>query len=148
MRIDGRRLASRAILGSLALGGAACGADASSTDTSSDGGGRVVEIEMVDTAFVPRTITVPSGEEITFELTNTGGSPHDAFIGDERAQAAREQERGGAGTADEEEGDGITVAPGETRTLTHTFDDGGTTIIGCHQPLHYEEGMKVDVTVT
>ena len=42
----------------------------------------------------------------------------------------------------------LTVDPGKTATTTHTFDAAGTFLIGCHQPLHYEQGMKITVTVT
>jgi uncharacterized cupredoxin-like copper-binding protein len=43
--------------------------------------------------------------------------------------------------------DGITVDPGKTGELTHTFDRTGTVEIGCHQPGHYAAGMKLAVTV-
>ena len=42
----------------------------------------------------------------------------------------------------------VTVNPGETKDLTTTFDRAGTVIIGCHQPGHYEAGMKATVTVS
>ena len=44
--------------------------------------------------------------------------------------------------------DVLTVAPGDTETMTRTFDDTGTVVIGCHQPGHWESGMKATVTVT
>ncbi len=132
------------------LAGAACGSDDTGAATGSGGASRVVEVEMVDIAFEPATLTVAAGEEVTFRFTNTGVVPHDAFVGDEDAQADHEQEVGddaGMHHGDEEE-DAVTVAPGKTGTLTHTFDETGTTVIGCHQPGHYEDGMSVDVTVT
>lgn len=39
-----------------------------------------------------------------------------------------------------------TVDPGATEDLTATFDRTGTFIIGCHQPGHFEAGMKATVT--
>ncbi len=47
----------------------------------------------------------------------------------------------------EAEGDGITVDPDESGELTYTFDQLGTIEIGCHQPGHYDAGMRVTVTV-
>jgi len=57
---------------------------------------------------------------------------------------------GGDGEGDHggDDADAIVVEPGETGTLTHTFDDAGTVEIGCHQPGHYGAGMKIAVTVT
>jgi uncharacterized cupredoxin-like copper-binding protein len=48
------------------------------------------------------------------------------------------------GMGSEDEGDGIT---GESGELTHTFDEAGTIEIGCHQPGHYDAGMRVNITV-
>jgi uncharacterized cupredoxin-like copper-binding protein len=42
---------------------------------------------------------------------------------------------------------GTTVAPGQTVTLTHTFTEAGTTMIGCHEPGHYQAGMRLTVRV-
>lgn len=41
----------------------------------------------------------------------------------------------------------VTVKPGSTRTLVHRFGTDETMLIGCHQPGHYEAGMKATVTV-
>ena len=42
----------------------------------------------------------------------------------------------------------VVVKPGETGTLTTTFDSNTTLQIGCHQPGHYEAGMKATLTVS
>jgi uncharacterized cupredoxin-like copper-binding protein len=42
---------------------------------------------------------------------------------------------------------GTSVQPGQTATLTHTFTTAGSTIIGCHEPGHYQAGMKLTVIV-
>ena len=39
----------------------------------------------------------------------------------------------------------IVLEPGETAEITHTFD--GATIIGCHEPGHWEAGMRLDIDV-
>lgn len=137
--------AAIAVAGALLLG-AAC---TRTTTSVTQHGATPVDIEMVDTAYNPTTLSVPHGRNITFRFTNHGKIPHDAFIGDRAAQAEHEQEMrsGGAhhGHGDEP---AVTVDPGKTATLSHTFDRAGTTEIGCHQPGHYDAGMKITVTVT
>ena len=104
---------------------------------------------MRDIAYSPTAVTVKKGDTVRFVFVNKGKLPHDAFIGDEAAQADHEEEMR---AADGEHGGhgsdgGITVEPGKTAELEETFDEAGTTLIGCHEPGHYEAGMKVAVTV-
>jgi uncharacterized cupredoxin-like copper-binding protein len=125
------------------LVGAGCGRD--------DGGsGRTVDIEMVDSAFEPADLEVAAGEEVTFRFTNSGEAVHEAFIGDAEAQAkhAADMEDGDGGGGHHGDAAAVTVDPGETETLTYTFDERGTVEIGCHQPGHYDGGMKLEVAVS
>ena len=41
----------------------------------------------------------------------------------------------------------VTVEPGREATLTEVFDRAGTVVIGCHQPGHWESGMRATVDV-
>lgn len=111
---------------------------------------RTVEIDMVDTAFEPQTVDVEVGERVRFTFHNKGKVAHDAFIGDSAAQQDHEREMQEAGHdghgADDE--DAVTVDPGRSKELVHTFDRSGTYEIGCHQPGHYGAGMKVIVEVS
>ena len=172
------RLTARALVALTAVAvpiATACGSDddeALSGGPTTTGGAaeQTVDIDMVDNAFEPNTLTVGAGETVRFVFTNTGAVDHDAFIGDAAAQADHEEEMRAAedeGSGDDmdmgsegtdmgdksEKGsddaeDGITVAPGETGELTHTFTEPGTLEIGCHEPGHYDAGMKVTVTVS
>jgi uncharacterized cupredoxin-like copper-binding protein len=146
------RLTVAALAGTLVLVTAACGSDEDPTTTAGEGEGRTVEVEMVDIAFEPETLTVEQGETVTFRFTNNGRVAHDAFIGDAEAQADHEAEMADGGDGGHGHGgddaDAIVVEPGETGTLTHTFDDAGTVEIGCHQPGHYDAGMKIDIDVS
>lgn len=54
----------------------------------------------------------------------------------------------GIGHDGDDDDDGITVDPGDTGELTHTFDDSDTLLIGRHQPGHYAAGMKLTVDVS
>lgn len=114
---------------------------------------RTVEIEMVELAFKPATLTAKAGERIRFVFRNRGAIPHDAFIGDAAAQAEHEKEmrqaeEGGHSMGDDADQDAVTVEPGKQGELTYTFDRPGTVEIGCHQPGHYAAGMKIVATVT
>jgi uncharacterized cupredoxin-like copper-binding protein len=112
--------------------------------------GRTIDVDMMDIAYEPKTLSVQRGEPVEFVFHNKGTIAHDAFIGDTAAQAGHEKEMqekgsmaGGHGMGDT----AVTVEPGQTGRLTHTFDRAGSVEIGCHQPGHYAAGMKVAVTV-
>jgi uncharacterized cupredoxin-like copper-binding protein len=132
---------------------AACGDD--DTDSTAGSGTRTIEIEMRDIEFSPDEVQVEPGETVQFVFHNRGAIVHDAFIGDEAAQEEHEMEmRGGDGGMDmDAEGHddggegGITVEPGETGELTHTFREGDELLIGCHEEGHYEAGMRITINV-
>lgn len=110
---------------------------------------RVVEVRMVDHAFEPSAITVRAGERVRFEFTNAGSVVHEAYLGDAAAQAAHEREMAGSdGHSAHGGGDKVTVAPGRTDSLLHRFEEPGTLQIGCHQPGHWESGMRATVEAT
>ena len=134
---------------------AACG-DEDTTTNANGGRGeiRTVEVDMVDIAFEPDTIEVARGETIRFLFTNRGEVAHDAFIGDRAAQATHEAEMRerdddahDSGHGDDD-ADAVTVEPGDSAELTYTFDESETVEIGCHQPGHYDAGMKITAEVT
>jgi uncharacterized cupredoxin-like copper-binding protein len=115
---------------------------------------RTVDIDMVDIAYDPKTLSVQRGERIEFVFHNKGKIVHDAFIGEPAAQADHENEMregkgdsmsGGHGMGHDARA--ITVDAGQTGRLAYTFDRPGTIEIGCHQPGHYAAGMKVAVIV-
>ena len=72
---------------------------------------------------------------------------HEAIIGDAEFQAEHEKR---AQETEEHHGgaEAVDVAPGKSEQLTHTFDEPGTFLIGCHEPGHYAGGMKAEVNVT
>ena len=130
---------------SLALVAVACGSDDEDTVTAAP---RTIEVEMRDIAFSTTELRVEEGETVTFRFANVGKVAHDAFVGDTAAQQDHEEEMEGDGDMHHGDDDeAVTVEPGESATLTHTFDEAGTIEIGCHQPGHYAAGMKVMVEV-
>ena len=126
---------------------AACGSSDEPSSAAGPDDARVIELEMRDVAFAPTEVDVRAGEKVRFVFTNTGQVTHDAFIGDQAAQEEHGKEmRDGHG--DHGKGsNAVSVKPGKTAELTHTFDQPGQTLIGCHQPGHYTGGMKVTVNV-
>lgn len=123
---------------------AACG-------SSGDTGAGTVKIGMHDIGYSTGHVTVPAGKEVTFEFHNTGKVVHEAFLGDDAAQDAHEAEMkamgsgGMAGMATDAHA--LTIKPGTTRKLTHTFKAGDRLFIGCHETGHYAAGMKVTIDV-
>jgi uncharacterized cupredoxin-like copper-binding protein len=137
-----------AVVGLLALVAAGCGGhDHTSGAGDSAAAARTIRIEMRDTAYSPESIEVDKGETVRFVFTNKGTVPHDAFVGDAAAQTTHEEEMRADGGEHHHGGDGVTVEPGKTADLTETFEQAGTTFIGCHEPGHWDAGMKLTVTV-
>ena len=148
-------MGQRGVLGLVAavalLGGCGGGGGHASHSSSAD---RVVNVEMRDIAYEPTAVSVKAGETVRFVFHNAGAIRHDAFIGDEAAQAKHEKEMREAGSdgmgGESHDGGahGITVDPGDIGSLTHTFKAGDVLVIGCHEIGHYAAGMKLAVTVS
>lgn len=154
-----RRLFALTLLATLIVVGVACGDDDEGNSASPPED--TLEIEMVDNAFEPADVEVAAGEEVTFRFENRGAALHEAFVGDEAAQAehgstmadgqgngSEEMEGMDHGSGEDGDGEVIEVEPGEDGMLSYTFEAPGEYLIGCHQPGHYEDGMKLQVTVT
>lgn len=150
MRIT--RKAIGPLLFGLAVLVSACGDNDNASESKDNP--RTVTIEMVDNDFRSEPLEFKRGETIRFVFNNRGTVAHDAFIGDTQAQAAHGarmgEEMGGnmGGNMGKSTSEGITVPPGANRELMHTFDKSGSLEIGCHQPGHYESGMKTRVMVS
>jgi uncharacterized cupredoxin-like copper-binding protein len=135
----------------LAASLAGCGTSSTRRAAGQAPASRIVDVSMRDTAYDPTSVSVTAGEKVTFVFHNTGTVVHDAFLGSEGAQAEHEREmREPMGAMDgmhHDDPSATSVAPGQTATLTHTFTKTEKTIIGCHEPGHYEAGMRLMVTV-
>lgn len=99
-----------------------------------------------DLAFIPADLTVTAGETITFRIVNEGTVAHDFTLGDETTQERHEREMAEMGM-EHDQPNVVTVAAGETKELTWTFVQPGIVLVGCHQPGHYDAGMKGLITV-
>ncbi len=106
-----------------------------------------VKVVMNDTMrFAPDPITVKAGEEVTFVVTNEGLIVHEFFVGTEAAQVEHAAEMA-AGAMGHGHDNALSLKAGETGSLTMTFADAGSLLIGCHEPGHYDAGMKSTLTV-
>ena len=120
----------------------------STTAAPPSAGAQTIEVNLTDAlAMEPAEMTVKAGQPVTFKVTNSGATDHEFYLGDEAAQAEQE-EMMQAGEMQHETGDGVSLKPGETKELTHTFTEAGETLAGCHFPGHYAGGMKATITIT
>jgi uncharacterized cupredoxin-like copper-binding protein len=115
-----------------------------------DDGIPVIEVEMTDMAFAPVSIDVKADETVRLRFRNTGLAVHEAVIGDLAFQEehAEEMAAGSMHHGDSDEPEPLVVAVGETGDLVYTASAAGTLIIGCHQPGHWDAGMRADLTIT
>lgn len=111
---------------------------------------RTVEVIALDTmTFEPSTVDVSAGETVTLEITNGGQAAHEFTLGD----AAMQQEHADA-MAHLPDGmphdlpNSVRLQPGETKELTWRFGHAGTLEYACHEPGHYEAGMRGQLTVS
>lgn len=126
----------------LAVALAACSSAGDSAET--------VQVRMFDDMrYDPATFDFNAGDTVTFEVRNEGQVAHELYIGDPAQHAEHAAEMREAGHSDEAHADpaAVRVDPGETGTLTYTFEDAGDLLAGCHEPGHYEAGMVAPITV-
>lgn len=134
---------------------AACsGAGASPTPAASatapaasPGAAREIAVRTTDALrFEPASFEVKAGEAIRFVVTNAGKVRHEFFVGSEADQRDHEAEMRSMGMAHDEP-NGISVEPGQTKALEITFGVAGNLLAGCHEPGHYDGGMKATIAV-
>lgn len=102
-----------------------------------------------DMRYDPDRFDVNVGQAVTFEVRNSGQTAHEFFIGTldehrDHAEEMRESDHGDDAHADPA---ALSLDPGQSGSLTYTFDEAGEMLVGCHEPGHYEAGMVAPVTV-
>ena len=150
------RVAVTAVSTALALALTGCG---SGTTTSSAGGNpRTIDVTMTDNAFQPTQLRVNPGETVTLRFKNDGNVTHEAILGDDAMQMAHHAEMTASNESmahngmahdgmSETSADAVTVEAGKAGELTHTFTESGTVLVGCHEPGHWEAGMKAIIKI-
>lgn len=99
-----------------------------------------IAVELGEFYVDPSTTTLQAGVEYTFVVTNVGVLIHEMVI--EPAGAVDEPFEKGDMESEIED-----IDPGETATLTWTFDEPGAYQLSCHIPGHFESGMVIEITV-
>lgn len=114
-----------------------------------DDADRTIEVLTLDSLeFDPESIEIKVGETITFRITNDSSARHDFYLGGEEAQEQHAKDMMGSNAMVHDEPNTVTVEPGETKEVTWTFTETGTTYYGCHEAGHYGAGMKGTITVS
>ena len=114
---------------------------------------RDIEIEMSDYRYAPAAISVAKGETVRFRFTNKGKILHEAFFGtsvEQQEHATMMKAMAGSGDAMHMDhgAEALPVNAGASGELVQTFDTAGTFEIGCHQPGHWEAGMRATISVS
>lgn len=116
---------------------------------------RTIDVDTVEEGgfhYEPAAIEVAAGETVTFRVHNVGEAVHEFVIGDEHTQQEHEAEMRAMASENDmmmhDDPNAVSLQPGETKELTWTFAAPGELIFGCHEPGHYEAGMRGDLTVT
>ncbi|MDQ7048028.1 MAG: nuclear transport factor 2 family protein [Enterobacterales bacterium] len=81
------------------------------------------------------------GEVITFIITNKGQLNHEFSIGDKEEQQAHLEMMKTMPNMVHEDGNTMTLKPGETKKLTWKFKGNPDVVFACNIPGHFEAGM-------
>jgi len=88
------------------------------------------------------------GETVRFTVTNVGKIRHEFVIGDAAEQREHTKEMAEMpDMAMTDEANGVSLAPGETKSIVWQFAGPGTVELACHVPGHYEAGMVSRIIV-
>jgi uncharacterized cupredoxin-like copper-binding protein len=112
---------------------------------------RTVEVSASDNMrFTPGKLDVKQGETIRFVVKNVGRVTHEFSIGDRASQRAHAlMMKQMPDMKHEDDSTTISVDPGQTRFILWKFDKkpASRLEIACHEPGHYEAGMKMAVVL-
>ena len=95
---------------------------------------------------------IKAGDIVTFIISNEGQIPHEFSIGDKSEQNAHREMMQKMPEMVHEDGNTITVKPGETKKLTWNFSGtvkgSSEVIFACNVPGHFEAGMFYKMTIS
>jgi uncharacterized cupredoxin-like copper-binding protein len=86
-------------------------------------------------------LAIEAGDIVTFIVTNDGKIPHEFSIGDEKEQTAHRKMMQKMPDMVHEDGNTVTIKPGDTKKLTWEFVSGNEVVFACNIPGHFEAGM-------
>ncbi len=101
---------------------------------------RLVQVDMSDQLkFDPSEIGVAKGETVTFLVSNLGTATHEFAVGPADKVDADQVDGKIVKEVDE-------IEARHVKTVTYTFDGSGPYGFACHEPGHFEAGMKGTIT--
>ena len=110
---------------------------------------KTINVELLDImkfAFNP-ALDIAAGDIVKFVVVNTGQIRHEFSIGDVAEQKAHAQMMANMPDMVHEDGNTVTVEPGETKEITWQFMGKETVVFACNIPGHFEAGMHESVTL-
>lgn len=110
---------------------------------------KTINVELLDAmkfAFSP-ALDIASGDIVRFVVVNTGQIRHEFSIGDAEEQKAHAQMMKNMPDMMHEDGNTVTVEPGETKEITWHFMGKEKVVFACNIPGHFEAGMHDSLTL-
>jgi len=104
---------------------------------------RVIKVITKDTMKYEfsEDLKLEAGEVIKFIVSNEGKIPHEFSVGDKEEQVAHQKMMEKMPDMLHEDGNTVTVKPGETKELTWKFTGGADVVFACNIPGHFQAGM-------
>ena len=110
---------------------------------------KTLNVELLDImkfSFSP-ALDIAAGDIVRFVVVNTGQVRHEFSIGNNEEQKAHSQMMANMPDMVHEDGNTITVEPGETKDITWHFMGNDTVVLACNIPGHFEAGMHESFTL-
>jgi len=110
---------------------------------------RVIKVTTKDTMRYEFSdeLNIQAGEIVKFVVTNVGNMAHEFSVGDADEQKAHQAMMAKMPSMVHEDGNTVTVKPGETKELTWKFTGNSDVVFACNIPGHFEAGMFKKTTV-
>jgi len=106
---------------------------------------RSISVSMQDTMrfiFSPELGELKNGETIEFRVTNDGAIQHEFSIGNDEDQIKHAQMMQQMPDMKHNDPNTVSLAPGESASISWKFMGKDTVVFACNIPGHFEAGMK------
>jgi uncharacterized cupredoxin-like copper-binding protein len=110
---------------------------------------KTVKVEARDGfRFSPSSLRVRAGETVTFEITNRDRIEHEFILGNRDYQDLHDTQMKAGGVYHDYSEFSVHVSPGQTATVTWTFEESGRVLYACHVSGHYDAGMIGEIRIS
>ena len=105
---------------------------------------KTINVELLDTMRFKFSgeVNIKDGDIVKFVVTNTGRLPHEFSIGNQQEQDAHREMMRNMPAMHHQDGNAVSLEPGETGELTWRFKGNEEVVFACNIPGHYEAGMQ------